>query len=178
MTRTFPTDDGALVALARDLAGTPSVSGSERAAVELVSAAMRDVGLRTAVDAAGNVVGVIGRGVPGAPRLLIDGHIDSIPQHSADRWSVDPFGGLIDDDGRLVAGAGQALAAVGLDPTPMTYSFRANGSSTAGELGIPTVGFGVGEEQVAHRADEYVTLASLRAGARGLASRAPELAGR
>jgi putative selenium metabolism hydrolase len=85
--------------LARALAQTPSVSGDEEAAVRLVVAAMQEVGFdEVHIDTAGNAVGVV-RGGSG-PKLLIDGHIDSIPLHSADRWTVDPFAGAI-EDGRL-----------------------------------------------------------------------------
>jgi putative selenium metabolism hydrolase len=77
----------------------------------------------------------------------------------------------------LVTQARRGLTSVGLDRTPTHYSFCTNGSYLAGIRGIPTVGFGVGEEHVAHQIDEYVTLASLRAGAAGLAAMARELLG-
>jgi putative selenium metabolism hydrolase len=100
-----PTDaapsDVAALPLARSLAMTPSVSGDEEAAVRLVVAAMQESGFDDVrVDRSGNAVGIAGAGTPSGRRLLIDGHIDSIPLHSADRWSVDPFGGEI-RDGRL-----------------------------------------------------------------------------
>ena len=85
--------------LARDLARTPSLSGDEEAAVRLVVAAMEEAGFdEVRIDGSGNAIGVI-TGGPGR-RLLIDGHIDSIPLHSAEQWTVDPFGGEI-VDGRL-----------------------------------------------------------------------------
>ena len=87
--------------LARRLAATPSVSGDEGAAVGVVEAALRHLGFDDVrIDEAGNAIGEIGLGEPGAARLLIDGHIDSIPLHSEERWTVDPFGGEI-RDGRL-----------------------------------------------------------------------------
>ncbi len=380
-------DDAALVGLARQLAMTPSQSGSEKQAVDLVADAMQTAGFQVTVDRSGNAVGTIGRGTAGAPRLLIDGHIDTIPLHSEESWRVDPFGGVVEDDrlyglgicdqkasiaaaiygvaakrdellerqglvavvasvceehmegaalaeavgvieptvvittepndtrlavgqrgrakvevevvgrachaghvaqgvnaadgiaalieevrqverpshprlgrrditcidvkswpypsvstvpgkavarfdarflpgeteeslhellrkaaaaawvgwaeppsasvrtvladfttytgvryvvgefapawwieGPVVDAAQHALAEVGLDPTPMHYSFCTNGSYTAGKLSIPTVGFGVGEEHLAHQANEYVTLSSLRRGALGLSA--------
>jgi putative selenium metabolism hydrolase len=85
--------------LAQELARTPSLSGDEEAAVRLVVAAMEEAGFdEVRIDDSGNAIGVI-TGGPGR-RLLIDGHIDSIPLHSAGSWSVDPFGGEI-VDGRL-----------------------------------------------------------------------------
>src|SRR5579883_1021507 len=84
--------------LARAFARTPSQSGEEERAVRMAAAAMSDAGFDVRIDGPGNAVGVIGDG--GGPRLLIDGHIDSIPLHSAERWTVDPFGGEV-RDGRL-----------------------------------------------------------------------------
>jgi putative selenium metabolism hydrolase len=80
-------------------------------------------------------------------------------------------------DHPLVRGATAALVAAGLDPTPTHYSFCTNGSYLAGERGIPTVGFGVGEEHIAHQVDEYVTIDSLTAGAAGFAALAAQLVG-
>jgi putative selenium metabolism hydrolase len=89
-------DDTELVALAQGLAKTPSESGSEGDAVRLVIAAMEALGFDAVrIDEAGNAIGELGRG--DGPRLLIDGHIDSIPLHSIERWTADPFGGEIRD---------------------------------------------------------------------------------
>ncbi|MEY2590081.1 MAG: hypothetical protein QOJ67_2065 [Acidimicrobiaceae bacterium] len=85
--------------LARQLAMTESVSGNEGAAVQLVADSMRELGFDDVqVDKAGNAIGIVGAG--DGPRLLIDGHIDSIPLHSVERWTVDPFGGEV-RDGKL-----------------------------------------------------------------------------
>ncbi|MEY2570696.1 MAG: hypothetical protein QOE63_1046, partial [Acidimicrobiaceae bacterium] len=92
-------DDDALIDLARGLASTRSESGTEGPAVALVVDAMEALGFEAVrVDDAGNAIGELGDEAGG--RLLIDGHIDSIPLHSQDRWTVDPFGGEI-IDGRL-----------------------------------------------------------------------------
>ena len=96
MTKVFPVDDDALVELAVALARTSSVSGTEGPAVALAAAAMEKAGFgRVDIDASGNAIGSIGP--EGGPTLMIDGHIDSIPLHSPERWSVDPFGGEIRD---------------------------------------------------------------------------------
>jgi putative selenium metabolism hydrolase len=81
-----------------------------------------------------------------------------------------------DESSPLVSAATSALREAALDPTPTHYSFCTNGSLTAGLLGIPTIGFGVGLEHIAHQVDEYVTLDSLAAGVRGYAALAAHLA--
>jgi putative selenium metabolism hydrolase len=93
----YPIDRAALIGLAVDLARTPSVSGSEEAAVQLVAAAMTAAGFDTVhIDASGNAVGTLGP--TGGATIMIDGHIDSIPLHSQGEWTVDPFGGEIRDE--------------------------------------------------------------------------------
>jgi acetylornithine deacetylase/succinyl-diaminopimelate desuccinylase-like protein len=61
----------------------------------------------------------------------------------------------------VVETAGRALVEAGLDGTPAMYDVCTNGALSAGERGIPTIGFGVGEQHMAHRADEYVEVAAL-----------------
>lgn len=68
-----------------------------------------------------------------------------------------------------------ALAALGAEPTH--WAFCTNGSGTAA-LGIPTLGFGPGDETLAHRVDEYIELDELYAGARGYATLAAALTAR
>jgi putative selenium metabolism hydrolase len=60
-----------------------------------------------------------------------------------------------------------ALDAVGGEPGH--WLFCTNGSGTAA-LGIPTIGFGPGDETLAHRVDEHIELAELEAGARDYAA--------
>jgi putative selenium metabolism hydrolase len=70
------------------------------------------------------------------------------------------------------APASTALAALGAEPTH--WSFCTNGSGTAA-LGIPTIGYGPGDETLAHRVDEYLELDELEAGARDYATLAAAL---
>lgn len=55
------------------------------------------------------------------------------------------------------------------------YAFCTNGSGTAGRLGIPTIGFGPGDEDLAHRVDEYIEIEDLELAARGYAAIASAL---
>jgi len=60
-----------------------------------------------------------------------------------------------------------ALEALGGEPGH--WLFCTNGSGTAA-LGIPTIGYGPGDETLAHRVDEFIALDELHAGARGYAT--------
>ena len=50
------------------------------------------------------------------------------------------------------------------------YAFTTNGSGTAGEMNIPTIGFGPGREELAHRVDEYIELDDLIKSSHGYAA--------
>ena len=60
-----------------------------------------------------------------------------------------------------------ALRELGGDPILTHYSFCTNGSHYAGELGIPTVGYGPSPEALAHTIDEYVLVEQLTKSAEG-----------
>jgi acetylornithine deacetylase/succinyl-diaminopimelate desuccinylase-like protein len=65
---------------------------------------------------------------------------------------------------------------VSIDAQLGHYAFCTNGSGTAG-MGLPTIGFGPGDETLAHQHDEYVELSDLVAAARGYAAIAEALVG-
>lgn len=91
--------DDAVARLASDLIRAPSPSGSERPAVDVLLAAMRDLGFDEVYrDDAGNAVGTYVRG-PG-PVVLLTGHLDTVPVGDESLWPHPPLGGVI-ADGRL-----------------------------------------------------------------------------
>ncbi len=55
------------------------------------------------------------------------------------------------------------------------WAFSTDGAYTRGEAGIPTVGFGPGEERYAHTVNEQVRLADVLLAANGYASIAVEV---
>jgi putative selenium metabolism hydrolase len=82
------------------------------------------------------------------------------------------------DDAPIVTAGIEALTASGLVPLLSHYSFCTNGSMSAGRRGIPTIGFGPGDEAQAHRIDESVEISHLHASVSGyecLARRLAEL---
>ena len=73
------------------------------------------------------------------------------------------------EEDELIQCAIRAMVDVGIDPRTTHYAFCTNGSGTAGSLGIPTIGFGPGDETLAHRPDEHIDIQDLAAAARGYA---------
>ncbi len=112
-------DDATAVALLRDLVATPSLSGDERRASELLVTRMNALGYRAFVDEAGNAVGVRGAkpGVDGSQTIVLLGHIDTVPGEIAVRIEGDVLHGrgAVDAKGPLacfaVAGATAELPA-------------------------------------------------------------------
>lgn len=99
---------GELIAIDTTNTGDPDAPGTERPAAELVATKLSDVGLDVTYAESGSR----GRGnvfvrIPGADSsrgaLLVHGHLDVVPADTSE-WSVDPFGGEIDD--RFVWGRG------------------------------------------------------------------------
>ena len=60
----------------------------------------------------------------------------------------------------------KALEDIGQQPLLETYRFCTNAAWSAGGAGIPTIGFGPGEERFAHCVEEQVRLADVYAAAR------------
>jgi acetylornithine deacetylase/succinyl-diaminopimelate desuccinylase-like protein len=79
------------------------------------------------------------------------------------------------DDAEVVRRALAGLERAGITSQLTHYAFCTNGSGTAGRLGIPTIGFGPGEEELAHRVDEYIEVGQLTAAACGYAALAQQL---
>jgi putative selenium metabolism hydrolase len=106
----------------------------------------------------------------------------SIPKTDVTTWPGTPLiapkfapAWLFDEDAPHVVAGLQALEQAGLPRTWRTYSFCTNGSESAGRRGIPTLGFGPGTEEQAHRVDESVSVQHLIDAARGYAALAVEL---
>ncbi len=69
---------------------------------------------------------------------------------------------LLAEDHLYLRQVGKALDRVlGSRPPVGTWAFSTDGVYTMGEAGIPTVGFGPGDEAVAHTADEYIHVRDL-----------------
>ncbi len=83
---------------------------------------------------------------------------------------------LMAENDPLIAHCTQALeGALGARPRLHCWQFSTDGVYTAGTAGIPTLGFGPGEEKHAHVADEQIRLSDVIAASRGYAAIAAEL---
>ena len=63
----------------------------------------------------------------------------------------------------------RGLRRAGLDPQFAAYQFCTNAAYSAGEAGVPTIGFGPSPERMAHIIDEYVEIEQLLKAAQGYA---------
>jgi putative selenium metabolism hydrolase len=69
---------------------------------------------------------------------------------------------VLDKDHPLVTGVVNAASTVlGAPPAVSRWSFSTNGTATMGRLGIPTVGFAPGREELAHTTGEWVAVDDL-----------------
>ena len=73
----------------------------------------------------------------------------------------------VQEDEELINRCLGALRGAGINSGTNTYNFCTNGSTAAGKMGIPTVGFGIGDEAEAHRVDESISLEDLISGTKG-----------
>ena len=63
--------------------------------------------------------------------------------------------------------AQQALLESGLNPTPFVAPYCTNGSTSAGEMGIPSLIFGPSTIHLAHVVDEYIEVEEYLRGMKG-----------
>jgi putative selenium metabolism hydrolase len=110
-----PSDQHALTDFLRDLLRIPSYSHQEGDLARRMAEEMRQVGFaEVRIDRVGNVVGRIGP-AEGHPKLLYNGHMDTVGVGDRSAWKRDPFGGDIADGviyGRGASDMKGALAAM------------------------------------------------------------------
>jgi len=84
-----------MVQFLRDLIALPSYSGQEREVAGRIIAEMEKIGFDEArIDDYGSVIGKMGSG---SPRILYDGHIDTVGVANPGAWEFDPFKGKVED---------------------------------------------------------------------------------
>lgn len=73
---------------------------------------------------------------------------------------------LEEDHEAVVATLAALTTELGKSPELTSYNFCTNGSLPERHQGIPTIGFGPGQEELAHRQNEHIRIKDLEAGAR------------
>jgi len=103
-----------VISLLQEMVRTPSITGQEKAMGDLVEREMRESGFRDVrIDELGNVIGEMGNG--NGPKLLFNGHMDTVPVGDRSLWEVDPHSGELKDGrvwGRGASDMKGALAAM------------------------------------------------------------------
>jgi len=127
-----------VLALTRALIAAPSTSGDEAGAAEALRAYMCRNGFDSVqTDRYGSVIGCIRGSRPG-PRVLFDGHIDTVPVNPAG-WTRAPYAGEI-ADGRLYGrGASDMKGAVAAFTEAAERFAKDTGRDFAGELYVAGV---------------------------------------
>jgi len=82
---------------------------------------------------------------------------------------------VLDKEDPLVKKSIKALEEAGLTPKTIIWRFGTDGSYTAGEKGIPTIGFGPGDEHLAHQPNEHISIKDVNKAINGYISLAKNL---
>ncbi len=115
----------------------------------------------------------------GAPDTDVEFALTDYTTYTGVHWQrpkwFDPW--ELPEEHDLVQGATSGLRAAGFEPALRAYQFCTNAAYSAGHAGVPTIGFGPGEETQAHVVDEYLELDQLLAAAEGYRAILQELLG-
>lgn len=157
-----------------------SYSGEESDVANVVRTAMEELGYDDVfVDVYGNVIGCIKGSRPGA-KVLLDGHIDTVPVNEPERWTYDPFGGEVLEDRVCGRGASDMKGAVAAMICGAAYYAENCNRDFPGEIYVAGVVYeelyeGVSARMISQRVEpDYVVIGeasnlNLKIGQRGRA---------
>ncbi|MDU1230735.1 MULTISPECIES: YgeY family selenium metabolism-linked hydrolase [Clostridium] len=128
-----------LIKLCQDVIKIQSYSGNEGKLVEFLEKKMRECGFDDViVDKYGSIIGKIKGKRPGN-KVLFDAHIDTVPAEDSEKWSHDPFGGVI-EDGRIYGrGTSDMKGALSAMIIAAKYFAKDNNKDFPGEIYISGV---------------------------------------
>ena len=133
------TQKNEVVALCQKLIQSPSTSGHEEGVVERLKAFFEANGFDSVhVDRYGNVIGCIKGSRPG-PRILFDGHIDTVPVGDPATWEHDPFAAEIVDGKIYGRGTSDMKGAVAAMACAAANYAKATNKDFAGEIYVAGV---------------------------------------
>ena len=114
-----------------------------------------------------------------APGAQVELLVDELKCYTGYTTKADQYfpGWIIDEDHWAVQESLEALTdGMSKKPDIIGWRFSTDGIATAGQLGIPTVGFGPGDPALAHQPNEYIRLDDVVAAAKGYCALAYRLA--
>lgn len=114
-----------------------------------------------------------------APGAQVELLVDELKCYTGYTTKADQYfpGWIIEENHWAVQESLEALTGgMGDKPDIIGWRFSTDGIATAGQLGIPTVGFGPGDPTLAHQPDERVRLHDVMAAAKGYCALAHRLA--
>jgi len=105
-------------------------------------------------------------------RIFLQVYMDAdieVPKYKGESWKGTKFEveayfptWAMDEKDTLVQAGMDTLSSIGLQPECGVWSFSTNGIASAGQLGIPTIGFAPGLEELAHSSKEEIELKDLK----------------
>jgi putative selenium metabolism hydrolase len=105
-------------------------------------------------------------------------HYTSYTGHESSARQVFPYWSVSEDEPLLLAAARTIESTLNYVPQIGKWEFSTDGVYTAGVAGIPTIGFGPGQERYTHTVEDQVRVADLHAAARVYAELAVRVLGR
>ncbi len=114
-----------------------------------------------------------------APGAQVELLVDELKCYTGYTTKADQYfpGWIIDENHWAVQESLEALTdGMRKKPDIIGWRFSTDGIATAGQLGIPTVGFGPGDPALAHQPNEYIRLGDVVAAAKGYCALAYRLA--
>lgn len=128
-----------VINLCQDLIRKSSYSGHEQNVADILKAYMQKNNFdKVFTDKYGNIIGCIKGNKPG-PKILFDGHIDTVPVANELEWTYPPFAAEIHDDKIYGRGTSDMKGAVAAMCVAAKYFKEDFGNDFAGELYIAGV---------------------------------------
>lgn len=111
-----------------------SYSGEEDAVAAFLKETMETLGFdKVQSDRYGNVIGVVRGSRPG-PKILFDGHMDTVPVPDPSLWTHDPFAAKIEGNRMYGRGTSDMKGALGAMTCAAAYYAQTTGRDFAGEV--------------------------------------------
>lgn len=127
-----------VVALCRNLIQQRSYSGEEGNTANVLISYMKKHGFQVSTDRYGNVLGCLKGNRPG-PRLLFDGHIDTVPVPDEAEWQYPPFAAELHEDRLYGRGSTDMKGAVAAMTAGAAFFADARKGDFAGEIYVAGV---------------------------------------